>query len=154
MNRQLLRAIGSITLCLAAMGLIAYAFGRVTRTEWVWWLAPLTVALDGSLLFRAGVRGGDALLSLSELHIFRGPGASIYVASSGVAAGVAAWGAYTGNRLALFMGAAFAILARALESGVKVSIAARLLEAQHRHSAPTDVTARRLRGSVGPGGAP
>jgi hypothetical protein len=116
-NRRLLRAIGWVALCLAAMALVAYAFGRVTRTEWVWWLAPLTVALDGSLLFRAGVRGGAALLSLSELRMFRDLGAPIYLGASGVAAGVAAWGAYTGNRLALIVGAAVAILGRAFEHG-------------------------------------
>lgn len=114
-NRQVLRAILSITVSLAVMGLVAYAFGRVTRTEWVWWLAPLTVALDGSVLFRARIRGGAALLSPSELCIFRYPGIPVYLASSGVAAGVAAWGAYDGNRLALILGAAFAILARAFE---------------------------------------
>jgi hypothetical protein len=116
-NRRLVRAIGSITLCLAAMGVVAYAFGHVTRTEWVWWLAPLTVALDGSLLFRAGVRGGAALLSPSELPVFRDLGVPLFLVSSGVAAGVAAWGAYTGNRLALIIGAAFAILGRAYERG-------------------------------------
>jgi hypothetical protein len=111
------RTILSITLCLAAMGVVAYAFGHVTRTEWVWWLAPLTVALDGSLPFRARARGGTALLSPAELPVIRDLGVPLYLVSSGVAIGAAAWGAYTGNRLALIVGAAFAILGREYARG-------------------------------------
>ena len=115
MNHRLLHAIGSITVSLAVMVLVAYAFGRVSRTEWVWWLAPLTVSLDGSLLFRAGARGSVALLSLSELPMFRDGGVPIYLVSASLAACVAAWAAFTGNRAALIIGAAFAIVGRALE---------------------------------------
>lgn len=116
MNRRVLRAVSSITLSLAVMGLVAYGFGRVTRTEWVWWLAPLTVALD-ALLFRARGRGGAAPLSPSGLHVFRDPGAPIHLVSSVVATAVTAWAACTGNRLALIIGATFAVLAKAVERG-------------------------------------
>jgi hypothetical protein len=112
-----LRATGSITLSLAVMALVAYGFGRVSRTEWVWWLAPLTVSLEGSLLFRARARDNAVLLSPSELPMFRDGGGSIYLGSSILAAGVAAWAAFTGNRVALLIGAAFAILGRAFEHG-------------------------------------
>lgn len=116
-NRRLLRAVGSIALCLAAMVVVAYAFGHVTRTEWVWWLAPLTVAVDGSLPFRGRGRGGAAVLSPLELPIFRDLGVPLYLVSSGVATALVAWSAYTGNRLALIIGAAFAILGREHERG-------------------------------------
>jgi hypothetical protein len=114
-TQRVLRVVVSITLSLAVMGLIAYGFGRATHTEWVWWLAPLTVALDASFPFRARVHGSAALLSLSEIPILRDKGTPIFLASSVVAAVVAAWGAYTGNRFALIIGAAFAILGRAFE---------------------------------------
>ena len=114
-NGRVLHAVVSITLSLAVMGLVAYAFGRVTHTEWIWWLAPLTVALEASLLFRAHVGGSAAVRSPWELRISRDPGASVYLASSVVAAAVAAWGAYTGNRLAVITAAAFAILGRAFD---------------------------------------
>ena len=115
MNRRLLRAIASITLSMAVMGLVAYGFGRLSRTAWVWWLAPLTVALEGSLLFRARGRGSAAVLSLSELSVFGDLGVPLYVVSSAVAAGVAAWAAYSGNRLVLIIGAACAIFGMAFE---------------------------------------
>ena len=114
MDHRRVRAIGSIGLWLAVMGLVAYGFGQVTRTEWVWWLGPLTVSLDGSLLFRAGPRG-VAILSLSELPVFSDRSVPLYLVSSLVTAGVAAWGAFSGNRVALITGAALAILVRALE---------------------------------------
>jgi peptidoglycan/LPS O-acetylase OafA/YrhL len=114
-NRRALRAVVSITLGLAGMCLVAYAFGRVTRTAWVWWLAPLTVALDGSRLLRARVCGTGAILSSSGLPTSRDLGFSIYLVSSIVAAGVAAWGTYTSNRLAVIVGAVVAILGSELE---------------------------------------
>ena len=101
----------------AVMGLGAYGFSRLTRTDWVWWLAPLTVALDGSLLFRAQAPGGPALFSIAELPLFRDSGVSSYLVSSLLTTGVAVWGVYTGNRLALLIGAAFAILGVGLERG-------------------------------------
>ncbi|HJR66271.1 MAG TPA: hypothetical protein VJ802_07555 [Gemmatimonadaceae bacterium] len=97
------------------MCLAAYAFGRVTRTEWVWWLAPITVAVDGSRLFRSRAYGSAVPLSVSELRLANDAVTSIYMASSFVAAGVAAWGAYTGNRPAIILGAIVAIVGRGLE---------------------------------------
>ena len=117
MNRRVLRAVLSITLNLAVMGLVAHALGRVTRTEWVWWLAPLTVALDGSFLFRARVSDSAALLSPSEPDIVSDAETSSHLVSYVVAAGVTIWGALTGNRPAIILGAAFAILGRAFERG-------------------------------------
>ena len=92
------------------MCLAAYAFGRWTSTEWVWWLAPITVAVDGSRLFRSRAYGSAVPLSVSELRLANDAVASIYMASSFVAAVVAAWGAYTGNRPAIILGAIVAIL--------------------------------------------
>jgi hypothetical protein len=113
-DHRRVRAIGSIALWLAGMGLVAYGFGHVTRTEWLLWLAPLTVSLDGSLLFRAGPRGA-AILSLSELPVFSDRSVPLYLVSFLVTAAIAAWGAFSGSRVALITGAALAILARALE---------------------------------------
>ena len=113
MNHRRVRAIGTIALWLAVMALVAYGFGQVTRTEWVWWLGPLTVSLDGSLLFRAGPHG-VAILSLSELPVFSDRSVPLYLASLLATAGVTAWGALSGNRVALLTGAALAILVRVL----------------------------------------
>lgn len=115
MNRPLLRAVASITIGVTVMGVVAWLFGWMSRTAWVWWLAPLTVALEGSPMFRPGRRGDAAVLSPSELPVVGDVGVSTYFVSSGVAAGVAAWGAYTGNRVALIIGAACAILGTALQ---------------------------------------
>ena len=114
MNRQLLRAIASIVFGVTAMAAVAYLFGWMSRTAWVLWLAPLTVALEGSLLFRPGIRG-RAALSPSELPVVGDLGVSVFLVTSGVAAGVTAWGAYTGNSLALMLGAAGAILGTVLQ---------------------------------------
>lgn len=119
------------------MCLVAYAFGRVTRTEWIWWLAPITVAIDGSRLFRSRAYGSDAPLSLSELRLANDAVTSVYMASSFVAAVVAAWGAYTGNRPAVILGAVVAIVGRALEPGEDTASD----QASGRHSVlspPTD----------------
>ena len=115
MDHRRVRAIRSIALWLAVMGLAAYGFGQATRTEWIWWLAPLTVSLDGSLLFRAGPRG-VAILSLSELPVFSDRSVPLYLVSFLVTAGVAAWGAFSGSRVAIVTGAALAILVRALDN--------------------------------------
>ena len=108
-NHRRGRAVGSIALWLVVTGLVAYGFGHVTRTEWVWWLAPITVTLEGSLLFRAGLRGDPAVLSVSELPMFRRSVPAYLVSIT-----LAAWGAFSGHRVALITGAAFAILVRAL----------------------------------------
>ena len=98
------------------MALIAYAFGRVTRTEWVWWLAPLTVAVDGSFLLRARV-GDSAALSPFDDHLVADLDVRMLLTSSAAAAAMAAYGAFTGNRLAIVTGAALAIVGNALEHG-------------------------------------
>jgi hypothetical protein len=113
-SHRVVRAVGSITLSLVVMGLVAYGFGRVTHTEWVWWLAPLAVGFD-AILFRARALDSAALPSTSGPRICRDPGAPIYLVLSVLAAGVAAWAAYIGNRPVIIIGAAFAILGRAFD---------------------------------------
>ena len=105
----------TVTLGFAAMTLVAYAFGRATHSEWVWWLAPLTVAVEGTFLLRARVANGATMLSVWRTGTFADLEAPIYIASSVVAAGTAAFGAYVGNRPAVVIGAILAILWKALE---------------------------------------
>ncbi len=105
----------TVTLGFAAMTLVAYAFGRATHSEWVWWLAPLTVAVEGTFLLRARVANGATMLSAWRTGTFADLEAPIYIASSVVAAGTAAFGAYVGNRPAVVIGAILAILWKALE---------------------------------------
>ena len=112
MKSRVVRALPSVTLGLAAMVLVAYGFGRVSRTEWVWWLAPLTVAVDGSLLLRARLGERAALRSPTDACDLE---ACINLTSCLVSSGIAAWGAYTGNRLAVMIGAAIAILGKSLD---------------------------------------
>lgn len=114
-NRRVLRVVLSIMAGIVAMVVVALAFGHVTRTEWVWWLAPLTVAFDGSLLLRAPHRGTAELFTPGDRHYFRDPGAPIHLMLCIVATVVAAAGAYAGNRPAIIIGASFAIIGRALE---------------------------------------
>jgi hypothetical protein len=111
MNR---RAI-SIPLSVGAMGLAAYSLARLTGTQWVWWLAPVTVAFEGSRVLRSHRDESEGPISSSELRLADDPVTAIYVASAFVAAGVAAWGAVSGNRPAIILGAILAILGRALE---------------------------------------
>ena len=85
--------------------------------------------LRGSPLFRPGRRGEAAVLSPSELPVVGDVGVSTYFISSGVAASVSAWGAFTGNRVALILGAACAILGTALQR-------AELLTFEYTASAP------------------
>lgn len=108
-----------VTVATAGLALAATAFGLgfLTGTAWVWWLAPLVFALDAFLLFRARARGEAPVLSPSGLRIFRDPGAPLYLVSSIVAAGVAAWGAYAENALAVVLAGAFAMLGRVFERG-------------------------------------
>jgi len=121
-SSRVLRAVPSLTLGLAAMVLLAYAFGRLTRSDWVWWLAPLTVALDGGMLLRA--RPSDSVALFSSFDDLLGPdgGVPVYLASSIVTVGLAAAGAYSGNRPALIIGAALAILGNALDEGVATEL--------------------------------
>lgn len=97
------------------MALVAYGVGRLTLTEWVWWLAPLTVAVDGSFLLRVRLSDSTALLSPLEVPVVADLGASGSLAAFTAAAGMAIWGAYSGSRLALIMGAALALLGNALQ---------------------------------------
>ena len=122
MSRRVLRAVPSLTLGLAAMVLLAYAFGRLTRSDWVWWLAPLTVALDGSMLLRA--RPGEGVARFSSFDDLLGSDGAVpvYLASSIATVGLAAAGAYSGNRPALIIGAALAILGNALDQGVATEL--------------------------------
>jgi hypothetical protein len=113
--RRVLRVVISITLGLAVMGLVAYAVGRVMRTEWVWWLAPLTVVVDCSLLFGPRVSGSAALVSPRGPRTSPDSDTPLYLLSAVVAVGLAAWGAYVGNRPAIIIGAASAIFGRAFE---------------------------------------
>lgn len=99
----------------AGMGLAAVAFGNLTRTEWTLWLVPLTIAVDGSLLFRAPIDESGRVLWPSRVCIFTDPEIPTYLLSSLLAAGLAAWGAYVGHRAAIIVGAAFAVLVSALE---------------------------------------
>ena len=117
MNHRVLRAVPKVTLGLAAMALAAYALGRVTRSEWVWWLAPLTVALDGSLLLRARLSDGAKRATSFETPLVDDLNVPMCFAWSIAVAGMAAAGAYTGNRVALITGATLAILGNALEQG-------------------------------------
>lgn len=122
MSRRVLRAVPSLTIGLAAMVLLAYAVGRLTRSDWVWWLAPLTVALDGSMLLRA--RPSDSVALCSSFDDLLGPdgGVPVYLASSIATVGLAAAGAYSGNRPALIIGAALAILGNALDEGAATDL--------------------------------
>jgi fatty acid desaturase len=104
----------SIALSVGAMGLGAHALGRLTGTQWVWWLAPVTVAFEGSRLLRSQRDDCEGPIS-SEVGLAEDPVTAIYVASAFVAAGCAAWGAISGNRPAIILGAILAILGRALE---------------------------------------
>jgi hypothetical protein len=102
------------------MGLLAYALGRATRSEWVWWLAPLTVAVDGSLLLRPRLPERAAALSPLDSPVVADLDARILLMSSAAAAIMAAGGAFTGNRPAIVMGAALAILGKALEHAEEI----------------------------------
>jgi hypothetical protein len=125
----------TVTLGFAAMALVAYALGRVTCSEWVWWLAPLTVAVEGTFLLRARVANSAAILPAWGTHTFADLEAPIYLASSVVAAGTAAFGAYTGNRPAIVIGAILAILWKALERAENGTYRGRGRDVQGSHPA-------------------
>ena len=114
---RVFRAVSSITLALAVMALVAYAFGHLTRSDWVWWLPALTVALEGTRLIRADFRNGAAILSSSADSIDADPEPSVYVASCAMATGMAIWGVYAGNRLAILIGTAVAVVWNTLAWG-------------------------------------
>ena len=112
---RVVRAVPSITLVLAVMALVAYAFGHFTRSDWVWWLPPLTVALEGTRFIRADLRNGTAILSSSADSIDADP--EVYVASCAMATGMGVWGVYAGNRLAILIGTAVAVVLNTLDWG-------------------------------------
>jgi hypothetical protein len=109
-----LRAVPSITFGFVGMAVIAYALGRVSRTEWVWWLAPLTVAVDGCCMLRVGVGDGGTLASPLEKQVVTDLDARTFFASSAAATGMAGLGAFAGNRLAIITGAALTIVGTTL----------------------------------------
>lgn len=115
MSHDVLRAMPCFAFGVAGMGLAAVAFGNLTRTEWTLWLVPLTIAVDGSLLFRAPIDERGRVLWPSRVCIFTDPEIPTYLFSSLLAAGVTAWGAYAGHRTASIVGAVFVILVSALE---------------------------------------
>lgn len=114
MKSRVLRAVPWITFGFVAMALIAYALGRVTRTEWVWWLAPLTVAVDGSFLLRSHAGNSAALSPLEDRPVADLDVRTLLTSSAAVAI-MAACGAFTGNRLTIVTGAALAVVGNALE---------------------------------------
>ena len=115
MTHDVLRAMPCFALGVAGMGLAAVAFGNLTRTEWTLWLVPLTIAVDGSLLFRAPIDESGRVLWPSRVCIFADPEVPTHLLSSLLAAGLTAWGAFAGHRTAIIVGAAFAVLVSALE---------------------------------------
>ena len=109
------RAVLSITLALAVIALVAYVFGHLSRSDWVLWLPPLTVALEGTRFIRAELRDGAAILSSSADSIDADREASVYVASCAMATGMALWGVFAGNRLAILIGTALAVVGNTLD---------------------------------------
>ena len=96
---------------------VAYGLGRLTQTTWVWWLVPITFALDTLYQVRARRRGETRPLSPSGLRVFRDPGAPLDIVASIVGAVIATWGAFSENRPALVIAGAFALLGRVFERG-------------------------------------
>ena len=111
MTHDVLRAMPCFAFGVAGMSLAAVAVGNLTRTEWTWWLVPLTIAVDGSLLFRAPIDESGRVLWSSRVRIFTDGEIPTYLLSSLLAA----WGAYAGHRTAIIVGAVFVILVSALE---------------------------------------
>jgi hypothetical protein len=128
MKDRVFRAVPSITLALAVMGLVAYVFGRLSRSDWVLWLPALTVALEGTRFIRAELRDGAAISSSAD-SIDVDPEASVYVASCAMATGMALWGVYAGNRPAIIIGTAVAVVGNTLDW------------ASNRYSSPRDAPA-------------
>lgn len=122
MTHVVLRAMPCFAFGVAGMGLAAVAFGNLTRTEWTLWLVPLTIAVDGSLLFRAPIDESGEVPWPSRVCVFTDPEIRTYLLSSVLAA----WGAYAGHRTVIIVGAALVILVSALdrnEEPVRTSLA-------------------------------
>jgi hypothetical protein len=131
-----LRAVPSITFGFVGMVVIAYALGRASRTEWVWWLAPLTVAVEGCCMLRVGIGDGGTHASSLESHLVTSLDARTFFASSAAATGMSALGAFAGNRVAIVTGAALTIIGTTLvylEEGAEEHIPRRITS--HRISA-------------------
>jgi hypothetical protein len=106
---RVFRAIPSVMLALALLALVAYGLGHLTHSDWVWWLAPLTVALEGTRFIIAELRNGTETVSSFADAADADADASVYVASCAIATGMAVWGVYAGNRLAILTGTAVAV---------------------------------------------
>ena len=126
------------------MALIAYAMGRVSRTDWVWWLAPLTVAVDGSILLRARVSDSAAFNSPLDDPLFVDLDPRIVLASSAAATVIAALGAFGGNRPVIVAGAVLAILGRTLERTEETTGAH-----NEQHNEPLRLTGAGLEAAIG-----
>ncbi|MGQ0713411.1 MAG: hypothetical protein ACT4PJ_06735 [Gemmatimonadaceae bacterium] len=113
-TRGALRIACSIGLIFGAMCMVAYALGSLTRTEWMVWLAPVTVALD-SILFleRPGHDTSRPFASAPDTR--EEADVPVHLGLTIIAACAAAWAAYTGNRVALILGASFAVLGKVLQ---------------------------------------
>ncbi len=109
MKGRVFRAIPSVILALALLALVAYGLGHLTHSDWVWWLAPLTVALEGTRFIIAELRNGTETVSSFADAADADADASVYVASCAIATGMAVWGVYAGNRLAILTGTAVAV---------------------------------------------
>ena len=133
MTHDVLRAVPCFAFGVGGMGLAAVAFGNLTRTEWTLWLVPLTIAVDGSLLFRAPIDESGRVLWPSRVCIFTDPEIPSYLLSSLLAAGLTAWGAYAGHRTAIIVGAAFVILVRALDGNEEPRFDPRTSRHTQRH---------------------
>ncbi len=109
MKGRVFRAIPSVMLALALLALVAYGLGHLTHSDWVWWLAPLTVALEGTRFISAELHNGAETVSSFADAADADADASVYVASCAIATGMAVWGVYAGNRLAILTGTAVAV---------------------------------------------
>lgn len=114
-TERVFRAAPSIASTFAAMAIVAYAFGRLSRTDWVWWLAPLTVALEGTRFIRADLRNSEAAFASSADSTDAESETSLYVTSCAIATGMAIWGAYAGSRVAIITATAGAVICAALD---------------------------------------
>lgn len=114
-TERVFRAAPSIASTFAVMAIVAYAFGRLSRTDWVWWLAPLTVALEGTRFIRADLGDGDAIFSSSTDSTDAESDTSLYVASCVIATGMAIWGAYAGSRVAIITATVGAVICATLD---------------------------------------
>jgi hypothetical protein len=108
------RAVLSIALALAVMALGAYALGRLTSSDWVWWLAPLTVALEGARLIRPDFRDRTGIASSAD-PLDADPDPSAYVTSCVMTTGMAVWGVCASNRWAILTGTAVAVVWNAFD---------------------------------------